>query len=149
MKHSWTVAKLVRNHPQCAKMLKDYELKYSDVNSLTLKELAAELEEDPDDFINELDDIANSLSEYDAEFADSEFVGDGIEDDEDYDKNPQNDNEDGVVVDDEETVKDPILDGEMDDEELDDDEMDDGELDDGELDDGELDDDELDDDEDF
>jgi hypothetical protein len=136
-------------------MLKDYELKYSDVNSLTLKELAAELEEDPDDFISELDDIANSLSEYDAKYADSEFEGDGVDDDydDDFDKNHEagengvngedgENGEDGVVLDDEETVKDPIHDGELDDDELDDDEVDDDEVDDDELDDDELDDDE-------
>ena len=67
MKASWTISRLLREHPQCRKVLRAYDLVPREISGQTLATIAEEIEEDIDDFLDELDEAANSLSEYDAD----------------------------------------------------------------------------------
>jgi hypothetical protein len=80
VKPTWTVSRLLREYPQCKKVLESYEINAKDVSSLTIQALAEEIEEDLDDFIDQLDSAVNSYSEYDVP-DDEEFEG---EDDDEY-----------------------------------------------------------------
>ena len=82
MKPSWTVSKLIREYPQCRRVLDAYDLKVREVGSLSISALAEEIEEDLDDFMDEIDTAINSLSEYDADFAEADDDLDASDDDE-------------------------------------------------------------------
>ncbi len=80
MKPSWTIARLLREYPQCKKVLTDYDLDPKVITALTISAVANEIEEDIDDFMAELDDAANSLSEYDSDVEEDDI--DTVDDDE-------------------------------------------------------------------
>lgn len=80
MKPTWTVSRLLREYPQCKKVLDSYEINVKDVSALTIAALADEIEEDLDDFIDQLDSVVNSYSDYDVD-EDDEL---DAEDDDEY-----------------------------------------------------------------
>lgn len=117
MKSTWTVAKLLKTHPACRKVILDYDLVLRDVATTSLADLADEIEEDLDDFMDELDHAANVLND-----ADPAIVGDGDDDlpdeDEEYDDAEEDDDGDDEPLDADSPVGDvdEVL-GDIDDEE--------------------------------
>lgn len=101
MKPTWTVSRLLREYPQCKKVLDSYEINLKDVSALTIAALADEIEEDLDDFIDQLDTIVNSSSDYDV--------------DEDDELDAEDDDEYESTVDDAENEETPAVEGAFDD----------------------------------
>ncbi len=126
MKASWTVSRLLKEYPACRKVLLDYELMPRAIARWTLARVAEELEEDEDDFLDELDHAAQSLSEYDPSVVgDDEDDLDDLSVDDDDDGDDELEEDEGSPMDDESPLGDADDNVTLEDDSEDDDEDDD------------------------
>ena len=101
MKPSWTVARLLKEHPTCRKILLAYEVDLRASARTSIRDLAEEIEEDLDDFIGELDHAAQAFNEYDVAIVGDDDVDEDSDEfvDEDDEETTADDDDDALVDD--------------------------------------------------
>jgi len=67
MNASWTIARLLREYPECKRRVHSWDLDTEELGALTIEAVAEELEEDLDDLLDELDRTINSSSAYETD----------------------------------------------------------------------------------